>query len=1614
MSIHCARMVGMPKTFLLRVCCVVFIFKLGVCSPSNADITPSLAVMSATDSLRGIRIFEEPLIPVKATTAAEDDQLLMAARAYQKQDKPDDFRLFTDFLAAHPQSGWRISLLTNLGLSYYHYGYFSKAIGAWSQAWQEGRDIEDPQGKVLVDRAAGELVRMHARLGHSDELEKLLIEIGDRPVSGSATEAVTGAQEGLWKMKHEPGVAYLCGPKALKNLMLSTNHSTQETQFLDGYRSGPHGVTLAQVADLAKQAKLSYKLAYRESRQDIPVPSLVHWKVNHFAAIVAKDGDRYHLKDPTFGTDLWVTADALDSESSGYFLFPQNQLGEGFREVSLAEANNIRGMGYTATSDPVATRPYDNKGHSSCGNQGMCGYNFHAMVVSLNLTDTPVGYKPPKGPSVFVTLTYNQREANQPSIFNFFNVSPKWTINWLSFIQDDPNAAGASVMRYVAGGGALNYTGYNSTTGTFTSESYDGTVMTRIGSGASVSYRRTLRDGSVEVYGQSDGATAYPRRLFLTRQVDPAGNAVTLAYDSQLRLTAITDANGKITTFSYAAANPLLITTITDPYGRSAQLSYDTSGRLQQITDTLGLTSQFSYDSSSLINSMTTPYGTTQFVYGSNGTQRWLEITDPLGQTERAEFRQQAPGIPYSESQVPAGITAFNQYIDARNTFFWDKSIYPTTHTDYTKAQIKHFLHITGGASGITSGVIESTKDPLENRVWRNYPGQSGSAAGAFIGTFDQPSLIGRVLPDGTTQLTQIAYNSQGNRTSVIDPMGRQTLFDYAANGIDVVAVRQKTGSNLYTTIAQYTYNSQHQPLTYTDWNGAITTYTYNAAGQKLTETDPLGHVTTYQYDILGNLTAIIDANSVAVASFTYDSVGRVATRSDAANNTLSYQYDNFDRLTKIVYPDGTYYQYQYDKLDLVSVRDRLGLITQYTYDANRQLTSVTDPAGHATQYAYYPNGTLKTTTDALNGVAQRAYDIQARLTSVTDPRGIQTTYTYDVSGNRVSENSSDSGLTQFTFDKANSIIKKIDARNVQSIYGYDPFFKRLISITYPASTSENVTFTYDDATAGAYRKGRLYSVATTSSTVAFSYDANGNPTGIVDFRPHMWGSSQYQYDNNNRLSQITYPSGEIVDYTRNALGQITQVQMRNNANSTPWTIVNNITYEPFGPLNGLAFGNGVATTIAHDADYRVSRMTTTSTPGWDYVYSYDAASNLIGMTDQIGSANKTYTYDALGRVLNDSASFLYQYDAGGNRTLFTIPGWFSSTQQYANSSNQLIAYGGTSVPSDAAGNMTARGNITAMSYNNANRLKQATFNSVTTNYQYTGLGQRDGKTGAQTINYDYLPDGKYLSQMQFNADNSFKQAMDYIWLDDTPIAQTKVTYAANNTPSDYRLTYIHADHLNAPRTMTNGVKAVVWSWGLDAYGVTAANDNPDGNSISDPLDLRFPGQVYDAETKLLYNMNRYYDPLIGRYTQSDPIGLAGGLNTYAYVDGNPISLTDPTGECPWCVAAVEGAAVDVAIQLMMNGGKPECIKWESVALTALVSAINPFSVTSSLAKAAKAQKQLQRARTLNPASRAAKRVEQRSDKTRAAAQGELIKLITVEGATEGASNLLPDKCGCN
>ena len=663
--------------------------------------------------------FVEPLVRTAPTSKMEDEDLARAVRAYRDRAVIDDLRPFETFLAQHPRSGWRVAVLSNLGFYDLHYGYYSHALGAWEAAWREGKSATDLHARALVDRTVGELARLEAGLGYADQLAALLSAIGHRPVSGPATEAVQTARETLEVIRTDPKHTLLCGPMALKALMLAQGATLDQVRFLDRYRAGPKGVSLAELAQLAEKARMPYRPMLRKPGEPVPVPSIVHWKAGHFAAILREAHGRYQIKDPILGQDtLWVTRAAIDQEGSGYFLAPIKAQRSAWRMVSAEAARQVWGAGNTPYGAQLGSAQPPKE--TTCG---LCSYAIEELVVGLAITDVPVGYVPPKGPSAKVMLAYNQREDSQPANFSFFNISPKWAFNWLSYVQDDPASAGSNVMRYLPAGGAYYYMGYSSSTGAFTPQTDDASVLV-LASKSPVTYQLFLKDGSVWTYTRSDGSASYPRRVFLTQIADPAGNTVTLNYDSSLRLTAITDATGRSTTFSYnLPGQPLLITAITDPFGRSATLTYDGMGRLSSITDVLGLTSSFTYDASSLVNSMTTPYGTTQFAYGNTANSRTLQITDPLGYSEREEWLNPS-SVAFSDpsNTVPQGVNTYNAYLNYRDSFHWDKHAYvlagctPTGGCNYNDAHITHFNHYAPNGN-YEAQSIESIKNPLENRV---------------------------------------------------------------------------------------------------------------------------------------------------------------------------------------------------------------------------------------------------------------------------------------------------------------------------------------------------------------------------------------------------------------------------------------------------------------------------------------------------------------------------------------------------------------------------------------------------------------------------------------------------------------------------------------------------------------------------------------------------------------------------------------------------------------------------------------------------------------------------------------------------------------------------------
>ncbi|EPW8879542.1 RHS repeat domain-containing protein, partial [Pseudomonas aeruginosa] len=429
---------------------------------------------------------------------------------------------------------------------------------------------------------------------------------------------------------------------------------------------------------------------------------------------------------------------------------------------------------------------------------------------------------------------------------------------------------------------------------------------------------------------------------------------------------------------------------------------------------------------------------------------------------------------------------------------------------------------------------------------------------------------------------------------------------------------------------------------------------------------------------------------------------------------------------------------------------------------------------------------------------------------------------------------------------------------------------------------------------------GRLGAIEGARDSLVYRYDERGNLVEQVRSirldQQTLLDRVTYRYDAANQLLEIGYPSGLAIGYPRNAGGQVASVTLA-VGDKAPSPLVGQIAYLPFGPLQRLTWGNGITLSREYDQDYQLLRQ---KVGPWQSDYQHDANGNIQQHRHSLWGI-LDYQYDPLDRLTEErgvQGGRSYAYDAVGNRTQRSdnpASGGTASSQdyQYAPDSNRLTAIGAQAVTSDAAGNLTQDRAARKLAYDAQGRLQSVSLDGQqVAEYRYNALGQRIVKLTPESITtYLYGPDGQLLGEAEHDGSGRKLRAQYYLWLDSLPLATIDADYDAQGKVGNPTLLYLHGDHLDTPRLATDASGQIAWQWQSDAFGRGEALSQG-----STQVNLRFPGQYYDAESGLHYNYFRDYDPETGRYVESDPIGLAGGLNTYVYVEGNPLAYVDEWG----------------------------------------------------------------------------------------------------------------------
>ncbi|EMI8364568.1 RHS repeat protein, partial [Pseudomonas aeruginosa] len=475
--------------------------------------------------------------------------------------------------------------------------------------------------------------------------------------------------------------------------------------------------------------------------------------------------------------------------------------------------------------------------------------------------------------------------------------------------------------------------------------------------------------------------------------------------------------------------------------------------------------------------------------------------------------------------------------------------------------------------------------------------------------------------------------------------------------------------------------------------------------------------------------------------------------------------------------------------------------------------------------------------------------------------------------------------------------------------YRYDAL-NRLIERHSPSDPSLDVQYRYDLTADGNKGIGRLGAIEGARDSLVYRYDERGNLVEQVRSirldQQTLLDRVTYRYDAANQLLEIGYPSGLAIGYPRNAGGQVASVTLA-VGDKAPSTLVGQIAYLPFGPLLRLTWGNGIALSREYDQDYQLLRQ---KVGPWQSDYQHDANGNIQQHRHSLWGT-LDYQYDPLDRLTEErgvQGGRSYAYDAVGNRTQRSdnpASGGTASSQdyQYAPDSNRLTAIGAQAVTSDAAGNLTQDRAARKLAYDAQGRLQSVSLDGQqVAEYRYNALGQRIVKLTPESVTtYLYGPDGQLLGEAEHDGSGRKLRAQYYLWLDSLPLATIDADYDAQGKVGNPTLLYLHGDHLDTPRLATDASGQIAWQWQSDAFGRGEALSQG-----STQVNLRFPGQYYDAESGLHYNYFRDYDPETGRYVESDPIGLEGGINTYGYVNANPINQTDWRGTVPdqICLAA--------------------------------------------------------------------------------------------------------------
>ncbi len=709
---------------------------------------------------------------------------------------------------------------------------------------------------------------------------------------------------------------------------------------------------------------------------------------------------------------------------------------------------------------------------------------------------------------------------------------------------------------------------------------------------------------------------AYNDRSQRTLETDPLGRTTRWVYDNLGNLIERVDALGHLTTYAYDRFGNRVVTI--DPLGNHSRKIYDENGlHLISQTNKNGHTTHFGYDALGRRTLEIDPTGAERrFAYQLDG--RRTETRDPLGYTSFTEYN--ATGDIIRETNELGAVTSHVFGVRRDRGGPMRQSM-----TDPLGYVTRFGYDAKGNRTSIT--------DPMGNKTRFRYDGRSRpieeiDALGHRTRVeYDAAGSVTR-RTDRENHTTVFEYDAAGHLTKETDPLGHTTILVRDAVGNLIGATDAKGTRTLFAYDARNRITSE-ETISKDGSASQKIARVYDALGHLVRETDPSGLVTEYGYDPEGNrietrqlgpggtvlkrTRQIFDSRNLLIGSidpnghstvFRYDAAGRLTESSDEMGLLFVRRHDATGNVVQEENGLGYTIFRRYNKRgDLVRAVDRLGSVTHYEVDGNKNQTVSTNARGHVTKKYYDPENRLIAEEDELGYATTYAYDAESRQIAFINPLGEAIRSVYDAAGRLIQSSDALDQTTSYGYDEIGQRTLIIDPNGATTLHRFDDFGRRTQTIVAMGEPEETTTrFSFDEV-------GHLLSIEGAGrNQVQFDYDILGRMTLETD---GDGDAHQIEYDPAGRRTQETLPDGSRVD----------------------------LTYDVRSNLKTLV------------VDGRLEQ-----------VFDYDPANRLIEAIDYNGGRGThvvTRAYDAQGRIIaerQDRHRVRHAYDETGNRTRLVYP----------------------------------------------------------------------------------------------------------------------------------------------------------------------------------------------------------------------------------------------------------------------------------------------------------------------------------------------------------------------